>query len=198
MTTAAGSTVDGTLVDQDGDDNLDGVDLDGNTSDLELVFLESASASAYAHANTSAEAGTVYAVDLNGDGVADFYLRILDVSTGTATYAQYSKLEVTGDDFKGWNKDLQTHWRYAIAFAAYGMPSLCLVAPEECGTAKHMMAVMIDKMKSKKVWRDFVDHGMGSDPFTYENIMKGSGLRSCIQNSPVLFERKNASLTPSC
>ncbi len=87
------------------------------------------------------------------------------------TYANYSKLEVTGDDFKGWDKDLQTHWRYAIAFAAYGMPSLCLVAPEECGAAKHMMAVMIDKMKSKKVWRDFVDYGMGPDPITYENIM---------------------------
>ncbi len=86
-------------------------------------------------------------------------------------YHQYSKLEVTGDEFKGWDKDLQNHWRYAIAFAAYGMPSLCLVAPEEAGPAKHMMAIMIDKMKSKKVWRDFVDYGMGPDPISYQNIM---------------------------
>ncbi len=59
-------------------------EIDGNTSTLELVFLESASASAYIPANTTAEGDTVYGVDLNGDGVADFYLRILDVSTGAA------------------------------------------------------------------------------------------------------------------
>ncbi len=84
LSTVDGNTVNGTLVDQDGDGNLDGVDLDGDTSTLELVFLESASAAAYAPANASADAGTVYTIDATGDGVADFYLIIQDGSTGTA------------------------------------------------------------------------------------------------------------------
>lgn len=35
----------------------------------------------------------------------------------------------------------------------------------------YSMALMIEKMKPKKVWQVFVDFGFGADPIIYQNIM---------------------------
>ncbi len=82
LSTADGGTINGTLVDQGSDGSLDGVDLDSNTNTLELAFVESGNAATNRTGNTTTSTGTAFAIDVTDDGVVDFYLRILDVSTG--------------------------------------------------------------------------------------------------------------------
>ena len=84
---------------------------------------------------------------------------------------EYLSLSLSGDDFKGWNTEHQPFWKYAIAFAAYGMPSAMMIDPDNFGQYKVTMDNMIWKMKSKKVWRDFTDRGFGPDPISVQNIM---------------------------
>jgi hypothetical protein len=62
-------------------------------------------------------------------------------------------------------------WRYGIAFTSYGMPSLMLIDPDNADRTKYIMGIMIKKMKSKKVWKDWIETGFGTDPITYQNIM---------------------------
>lgn len=84
---------------------------------------------------------------------------------------EYLGLSLSGDDFKGWNTEYQPFWKYAISFAAYGMPSAMIIDPENAGQYRVTMDNMIWKMKSKKVWRDFTDRGFGPDPISVQNIM---------------------------
>jgi hypothetical protein len=84
MTTADGSAVTGTVVDLDGDGELDGIDLNDDATTLEFVFIDDSS-SAASGTNIAMAVGTggIFAVDTNGDGTIDFYLHVQDFSTGT-------------------------------------------------------------------------------------------------------------------
>ena len=86
-------------------------------------------------------------------------------------YGEYMRLGITGDEFDGWDPDQQLLWRYGIAFSAYAMPSIAIISPKYANTAKHALKLMIEKMKSRKVWGDWVDYGMGDDPISEGNIM---------------------------
>ena len=86
-------------------------------------------------------------------------------------HEKYEHLSFTGDEFKGWDTDAQPFWRYGIAFGAYAMPSIAMISPEHANLAKLTLKHMIDKMKSKKVWGDWTEYGMGDDPISEGNIM---------------------------
>jgi hypothetical protein len=83
----------------------------------------------------------------------------------------YAEMEATGDRFKGWDESQQDMWKYAIAFLAYGMPSMAMIKPDEASMAAYYLSVMIHKMKAKKVWDDWQRYGFGDDPICKENIM---------------------------
>ncbi len=86
-------------------------------------------------------------------------------------FDSYEHLSFTGDEFKGWDTDAQLLWRYGIAFGAYAMPSIAMISPAHGDRAKLCLKHMIQKMKSKKVWGDWVAYGMGDDPISEGNIM---------------------------
>ncbi|GAA6137349.1 hypothetical protein NBRC116583_10960 [Arenicella sp. 4NH20-0111] len=83
----------------------------------------------------------------------------------------FFSLSLHGDEFNGWNTDHQDFWKYSIAFAAYGIPSLIMIDPDNRTRYQALMDTMIWKMKSKRVWSDFTERGFGSDPITVQNIM---------------------------
>lgn len=83
----------------------------------------------------------------------------------------YRKMDATGDTFKMWDSSQQDWWKYAIAFTSYGLPSLAMLDPEQRDTALYFLSVMIEKMKSKKVWEDWQQYGFGDDPICRHNIM---------------------------
>ncbi len=83
----------------------------------------------------------------------------------------FIRLSLTGDDFSDWDVTKQDQWKYAIAFAAYGLPSAMIIDAKNKKRYQAMMDNMIWKMKSKKVWGDFTDRGFGSDPISIQNIM---------------------------
>ncbi len=83
----------------------------------------------------------------------------------------FIRLANTGDDFAGWDEEQQSFWKYSIAFSAYGLPSAMIIDPQNFSRYKVLFDNMIWKMKSKKVWRDFLDYGYGVDPITIQNIM---------------------------
>ncbi|MBT8218262.1 MAG: hypothetical protein KJP00_00445 [Bacteroidia bacterium] len=86
-------------------------------------------------------------------------------------FEQFEHMSFMGDEFKGWDTDEQPFWRYGIAFGAYSMPSIAMISPEHADRAKLCLSHMIDKMKSKKVWGDWIEYGMGDDPISEGNIM---------------------------
>ncbi|MEQ9367361.1 MAG: hypothetical protein RIF32_24225 [Leptospirales bacterium] len=92
---------------------------------------------------------------------------------GQWNYVQhlYRHMEATGDTFPDWDAGMMSRWKYAIAFLAYGMPSLALIEPEKKELATYYLYIMINKMKSKKVWREWQDYGFGEDPICLHNVM---------------------------
>jgi hypothetical protein len=84
---------------------------------------------------------------------------------------EYRKLSASGDIFEGWDRQQRLYWKYAIAFSSYGLPSAMLIVPEDRPRLAHLMFMMIQKMKSRLVWGDFTEMGMGEDPISYQNIM---------------------------
>ena len=83
----------------------------------------------------------------------------------------YQRMEATGDTFAEWDEGMMSRWKYAIAFTAYGMPSLAMIEPQNKKIAQYYLSLMINKMKSKKVWREWVDYGFGEDPICFQNVM---------------------------
>jgi len=83
----------------------------------------------------------------------------------------YTEMEATGEQFKGWDEKQQDMWKYAIAFLAYGMPSMAIIKPDDAPMAVYYLSVMINKMKAKKVWDDWQRYGFGDDPICKDNIM---------------------------
>jgi len=51
------------------------------------------------------------------------------------------------------------------------MPSIAMISDAHADRAKLCLRQMITKMKSKKVWGDWVAYGMGDDPISEGNIM---------------------------
>ncbi|MEM6724010.1 MAG: hypothetical protein AAF598_08230 [Bacteroidota bacterium] len=86
-------------------------------------------------------------------------------------YDTYEHLSFTGDEFHGWDEDEQLLWRYGIAFGAYAMPSIAMISEEHKNSAAHCLKLMIGKMKSRKVWGDWLDYGLSDDPISEGNIM---------------------------
>lgn len=86
-------------------------------------------------------------------------------------YDTYKMLGITGDEFPEWDTNEQILWRYGIAFASYAMPSISIISPKYANPAKYCMKLMIEKMKSRKIWGDWIDYGMGNDPISEGNIM---------------------------
>ena len=86
-------------------------------------------------------------------------------------FQTYEHMSFTGDAFKGWDIDAQPLWRYGIAFGAYAMPSIAMISPAHADRAKLCLRHQIEKMKSKKVWGDWTEYGMGDDPISEGNIM---------------------------
>ncbi|WP_284387064.1 hypothetical protein [Algimonas ampicilliniresistens] len=83
----------------------------------------------------------------------------------------YDRMANTGDDFTGWNPEMQDFWKYTIAFSAYGIPSAMMIDPDSQDEYRLLFDTMIWKMKSRRVWGDFTDRGFGSDPISAQNIM---------------------------
>ena len=86
-------------------------------------------------------------------------------------YNTYEIMDLTGDEFIGWDLSEQLRWRYGIAFSSYAMPSIAMISEEHADRAKHAMYFMIKKMKSAKVWGDWISYGMGDDPISEGNVM---------------------------
>ncbi len=105
------------------------------------------------------------------DPVGERRLQEDEVGQLEDVFDEYRTLSGTGDIFDGWNREQRLRWKYAIAFAAYGVPSTMLIAPERQRELQHLMFMMIQKMKSRLVWGDFTELGMGEDPISYQNIM---------------------------
>ena len=86
-------------------------------------------------------------------------------------YNTYELMNITGDEFIGWDTSEHLRWRYGIAFSSYAMPSIAMISQEHADRAKHAMYLMIKKMKSPKVWGDWISYGMGDDPISEGNVM---------------------------
>ncbi len=86
-------------------------------------------------------------------------------------YNTYEIMDITGDEFFGWDVFEQLRWRYGIAFSSYAMPSIAMISEKHADRAKHAMYLMIKKMKSVKVWGDWIKYGMGEDPISEGNVM---------------------------
>jgi len=86
-------------------------------------------------------------------------------------YNTYELMDITGDEFIGWDTSEHLRWRYGIAFSSYAMPSIAMISQKHADRAKHAMFLMIKKMKSPKVWGDWISYGMGDDPISEGNVM---------------------------
>ena len=86
-------------------------------------------------------------------------------------YHTYEIMDITGDEFIGWDISEHLRWRYGIAFSSYAMPSIAMISDEHADRAKYAMNLMINKMKSVKVWGDWIAYGMGDDPISEGNVM---------------------------
>ena len=60
-------------------------------------------------------------------------------------YNTYEIMDLTGDEFIGWDVSEQLRWRYGIAFSSYAMPSIAMISEEHADRAKHAMYLMIKK-----------------------------------------------------
>lgn len=105
------------------------------------------------------------------DPVGTRHLQTDEIGQLKSVSEEYLNLSLSGDDFKGWNTENQGFWKYVIAFSFYGLPSAMIIDPAHAAEYKATMDQMIGKMKSKKVWGDFTDHGFGTDPISVQNIM---------------------------
>ena len=86
-------------------------------------------------------------------------------------YNTYELMDITGDEFIGWDTSEHLRWRYGIAFSSYAMPSIAMISQKHADRAKHAMYLMINKMISPKVWGDWISYGMGDDPISEGNVM---------------------------
>ncbi len=103
--------------------------------------------------------------------IGDRKLQKDEIGQFNYVYETYGLMDITGDEFHDWDTADQLLWRYGIAFASYGMPSIAIIDDQYSDRAGHAMWMMIKKMKSKRVWGDWIAYGMGDDPISDGNVM---------------------------
>lgn len=62
-------------------------------------------------------------------------------------------------------------YRYPIAFTTYALACIAEIDPSKKKFCAHYMDKMIQKMKRKEVWEDWILAGFGDDPVAKANIM---------------------------
>ncbi|MCX6007334.1 MAG: hypothetical protein NTZ34_08795 [Chloroflexi bacterium] len=62
-------------------------------------------------------------------------------------------------------------WKYGLAFTAYGLASIPYIEPGQRVAIGHYIDKLIQKMKLKVVWVDWVEQGYGDDYLSEHNIM---------------------------
>jgi hypothetical protein len=62
-------------------------------------------------------------------------------------------------------------YRYPMAFTSYALASVAKIDPSYETFSSHYMDKLIQKMKQKVVWEDWVKAGFGPDPVAKHNIM---------------------------
>jgi len=105
------------------------------------------------------------------DPIGQRTLQIDEIGQFNYVYNTYELMDITGDEFIGWDTSEHLRWRYGIAFSSYAMPSIAMISQKHADRAKHAMFLMIKKMKSPKVWGDWISYGMGDDPISEGNVM---------------------------
>lgn len=70
-----------------------------------------------------------------------------------------------------WSPSLQDFWRYPLAFASYGIPSLIMVDPSLYDEGVEYLKKAIILMKDTPIWDEWTRLGFGSDPVSRANIM---------------------------
>ncbi len=62
-------------------------------------------------------------------------------------------------------------YRYPIAFTSYALACVAKIDPSYKKFSSHYMDRLIQKMKQKVVWEDWIKYGFGPDPMAKHNIM---------------------------
>lgn len=62
-------------------------------------------------------------------------------------------------------------YRYPIAFTSYALACIAKIDPSKKQFCSHYMDKLIQKMKQKVVWEDWIKAGFGPDPMAQHNIM---------------------------
>ena len=70
-----------------------------------------------------------------------------------------------------WSPALQDFWRYPLAFASYGIPSLIMIDPSRYDEAVSYLKKAIVLMKDTPIWDEWTRLGFGPDPVSRANIM---------------------------
>ena len=124
-------------------------------------------------------------------GAYGAYSRILPHPEATAEdyFAQYEKHTLTPDvemqlrglqehfmnafvvDFTMFEDTPPGMYRYPIAFTCYALACVAEIDPSKKQFCAHYMDKLIQKMKEKVVWEDWVKAGFGDDPVAKANIM---------------------------
>jgi hypothetical protein len=72
--------------------------------------------------------------------------------------------------FDGYNPPANK-WKYGLAFTAYGLANIPYIEAGQRVCVGHYLDKLIQKMKEKVVWQDWIDQGYGNDPLSKHNIM---------------------------
>lgn len=74
-------------------------------------------------------------------------------------------------DFTMYKDMPPTVYRYPIAFTSYALACIAKIDPSYTTFCNHYMDKLIQKMKQKEVWEDWIKAGFGPDPMAKQNIM---------------------------
>ena len=74
-------------------------------------------------------------------------------------------------DFSMYGDVPPTLYRYPIAFTSYALACIAKIDPSKEQFCSHYMDKLIQKMKEKVVWEDWIKAGFGPDPVAKHNIM---------------------------
>jgi len=74
-------------------------------------------------------------------------------------------------DFRMYEDMPPVMYRYPIAFTSYALASIAKIDPSYKTFSSHYMDKLLQKMKQKVVWEDWIKAGFGPDPVAKHNIM---------------------------
>ncbi len=80
-------------------------------------------------------------------------------------------LNAFASDFEMYEETPPSLYRYPIAFTCYALACIAKIDPSYKTFCSHYMDKLIQKMKEKVVWEDWIKAGFGPDPFAKRNIM---------------------------